>query len=52
MAIKFKIFTTKNSKGDSNQTYLAVITLDSALKKDVSFYLHIFLKKCKYIEKK
>ena len=31
---------------------LAVISLDSALKKDENHYLQEFLKKCKYIEKK
>ena len=37
---------------DSNNTCLAVITLDSALEKDVNFYLQVLLKECKYIEKK
>ena len=36
----------------SNHTCLAVITLDSALKKDGSYYPKVFLKECKYIEKK
>ena len=35
---------------DSNQTCLAVITFDSALKKDGS-YLQVLLKESKYIEK-
>ena len=35
-----------------NHTGLAVISLDSALKKDENYYLQVFLKKCKYIEKK
>ena len=39
------------SKVDSNVTCLAVITLDSALKKDDK-YLQVFLKERKYIEKK
>ena len=39
------------SKVDSNVTCLAVITLDSALKKDDK-YLQLFLKERKYIEKK
>ena len=30
----------------------AVITLDSVLKKDDSYYLQMFLRECKYIEKK
>ena len=37
---------------DSNHTCLAVITLDSALKKDDNYYPQAFLKECKYIEKK
>ena len=37
---------------DSNYTYLAVISLDSALKKDDNYYLQVFLRECKYIEKK
>ena len=37
---------------DSNHTCLAVIILDSALKKDESYYLQVFWKECKYIEKK
>ena len=35
---------------DTNHTCLAVISLDSALKKDVNSYPRIFLKECKYIE--
>ena len=37
---------------DSNHTYLAVIGLDTALKKDENYYPQGFLKECKYIEKK
>ena len=37
---------------DSNYTYLAVISLDSALKIDENFFLQVFLKECKHIEKK
>ena len=37
---------------DSNHTCLAVVGLDSALKKDDNYYLQVFLKECKYIEKK
>ena len=40
------------SKVDSNHTCLAVISLDSALKKDDNYYWQVFLKECKYIEKK
>ena len=36
----------------SNNTFLAVISLDSALKKDNTYYQQVFLKECKYIEKK
>ena len=39
-------------KVDSNHTCLAVISLDSALKKDENYYPKVFLKECKYIEKK
>ena len=37
---------------DSNYTCLAVTSLDSALKKDEKYYPQVFLKECKYIEKK
>ena len=37
---------------DSNHTYLVVIRLDSALKKDENYYPQVLLKECKYIEKK
>ena len=37
---------------DSYHTYLVVISLDSALKKDDNYYPQVFLKECKYIEKK
>ena len=37
---------------DCNNTCLAVITLASAFSKDDSYYPQVFLKKCKYIEKK
>ena len=37
---------------DSNHTCSAVISLDSALKKDENYYPQVFLKECKYIEKK
>ena len=42
----------KIPKVDSNHTYLAVIGLDTALKKDENYYPQVFLKECKYIEKK
>ena len=46
------VYEKKTPKVDSNHTCLAVITLDSALKKDDSYYLQVLLKECKYIEKK
>ena len=39
-------------KADSNHTCLAVISLDSALKKDEIYYPQVFLKECKYANKK
>ena len=39
-------------KMESNHTCLAVISLDSALKKDENYYPQVFLKECKYIDKK
>ena len=36
---------------DSNHTCLTIIDLDSALKKDANYYLQVFYKKRKYIEK-
>ena len=53
MVIKLQIFYNKNiPKVDSNHTFLAVISLDSALQKDENYYLQVFLKECKHIEKK
>ena len=37
---------------NSNHTFLVVISLDSALKKDRKYHPLVFLKECKYIEKK
>ena len=45
-------YDKKIPKVDSNHTCLAVISLDSALKKDDNYYLQVFLKECKCIEKK
>ena len=46
-------FYDKNiPKVDSNRTCLAVISSDSALKKGDSYYPQVFLKECRYIEKK
>ena len=39
-------------KVDSNNICLAVISLDSALNKDGNYSPNVFLKECKYIEKK
>ena len=50
MAMKLQIFTMK--KLESNHTCLAVISLDSTLKKNGNCCLQVFLKECKYIEKK
>ena len=36
----------------SNNTDLAVIVLDSAIKKADKYYPQVLLKECKYIEKK
>ena len=45
-------YDKKSPKLGSNHTGLAEISLDSALKKDDSYYLQFFLKEWKYIEKK
>ena len=50
--IKSQIFVKKVPKMGSNHTYLAVITLDSAVKKSENYYPQVFLKECFYIEKK
>ena len=44
-------YDKKFPKVDSNHTYLVVMKLDSALKKYDIYYLEVFLKECKYIEK-
>ena len=36
---------------DSNHTCLALISLDSALKKDETYYPQVFLKECKCSKK-
>ena len=46
MVKKLQIFIIKS------HTCLAVISLDSALKQDGNYYPQMFLKKCKYNEKK
>ena len=51
--MKLQIFMIKKFlKVGSNQTCLAVISLDSAPKKNGSCYPQVLLKVCKYIEKK
>ena len=45
-------YDTEIPKVGSNHACLAVITLDSALKKNDNYYPQVFLKECKYIEKK
>ena len=45
-------YDKKIPKVDSNHTCLAVISFDSAFKKDKNYYPQVFLKECKYVEKK
>ena len=45
-------YDVKIPKLVSNHTCLAVISLDSALKKDDTYHLQVLLQECKYIEKK
>ena len=45
-------YDKKIPKVDSNHTCLAVLTLDSAFRKRDSYYLQVFLKESKCIEKK
>ena len=53
MVMKLKIFTIKKLlKWTLITTCLLVIILDSALKKVENCYPQVFLKECKYIEKK
>ena len=53
MAMKLQTFRIKKTPNiDSNHTCLAAISLDSALKKNDYYYPQVFLKECKYIEKK
>ena len=43
--MKLQIFTVKkNPRVDSNHTCLAVVGLDSALKKDDNYYLQVLLR--------
>ena len=51
--MKLQIFMKKKLlKMDSSHTCLALISLDSARKKVENYYPQVFLKECKYIEKK
>ena len=45
-------YDKKIPKVDSSHACLRVISLDSALKKDNNYYPQMFLKECKYIQKK
>ena len=45
-------YEKKIPKVDYSHTCLAVISLDSARKRDDNYYRQVFLKECKYIEKK
>ena len=45
-------YDKKIPKADSSYTCLAVISLDSALKKYDNYYPQVLLKECKYTEKK
>ena len=47
-----EFYDKKIPKLDSNETCLAVISLDSPLKKGENYYPQVFLKECRYIEKK
>ena len=47
-----ELYDKEVSMVDSNHIYLAVISLDSAFKEDENSCLQVFLKECKYIEKK
>ena len=45
-------YDKKLPKVDSNHTLLAVISFDSALKKDDNYYPQVFIKECKYMRTK
>ena len=45
-------YDNKIPKFDSNHNCLAVISSNSALNKNDSYYLQVFLKECKYVKKK
>ena len=50
--MKLQIFMIKKILRLTLNICLAVISLDSALKKGASYYLQLFLKESKYIKKK
>ena len=53
--IKFhcdKVLDKKIPTADTNHSCLKAISLDSVNKKCDNYYLQVFLKECKYIEKK
>ena len=50
--MKLQIFAIKNPKLDCNNTCLAVISLDSALKKDGNYYPQMFYKSVNTLKKK
>ena len=45
------IYDKEMPKAGSNHTCSAVITINSAFKKDENYEMQAFLKECKYIEK-
>ena len=47
-----EFYNKEISRVDSHHTCLAVISLDSTLKKYENYYPQVLLKKCKYTEKK
>ena len=52
MVIKLDFYDKETPKVNFHYTCLAVISLDSALKNDENYYLQVFSKECKYVEKK
>ena len=49
--MRLQIFLCKIPMVDSSHTCLAVISLDSAVKKTENYCPQVFLKECKYIDK-
>ena len=49
--MKLQISTKKIPKVDSNHTFLAMIMLDSSLKKVDNHFLQVFLKECNILRK-